>query len=122
VILPQPEFWARGAAAEDYIGRLQSTIIQSRASLPAITQSAERAAGEFLSGGNLWVAGRQADFIAEVCQRTGGLMLPHRSRSQKGFGRNRGMDRSGWIKIASDQDPDCFGCGQRWIRLPGVSF
>ena len=37
-------------------------------------KSAERAAGEFLSGGNLWVAGRQADFIAEACQRAGGLM------------------------------------------------
>jgi len=74
VILLQPEFGARGAAAEDYIGRLQSTIIQSRASVPALTQSAERAAGEFLSGGNLWVAGRQPDFITEACQRAGGLM------------------------------------------------
>jgi hypothetical protein len=74
VILLQSEFWARDAAADDYIGRLQNTIIQSRASLPTLTQSAERAAGEFLSGGNLWVAGRQADFIAEACQRAGGLM------------------------------------------------
>ena len=27
-----------------------------------------------MSGGNLWVAGRQADFIAEASQRAGGLM------------------------------------------------
>jgi hypothetical protein len=74
VILMQPEISARAAGAEDYIACLQGTIIQSRAHLPALTQSAERAASEFLSGGNLWAAGRQVDFIAEACQRAGGLM------------------------------------------------
>jgi hypothetical protein len=74
VILLQPEISARDAAAEDYIARLQRAVIQSRAHLPALTQSAERAASEYLSGGNLWAAGRQADFIAEACQRAGGLM------------------------------------------------
>jgi uncharacterized phosphosugar-binding protein len=74
VILLHPGFWARDMAAEDYIARLQNEIIQSRDHLPALTESAERAASEFLSGGNLWAAGRQPDFIAEACQRAGGLM------------------------------------------------
>lgn len=74
VMLLQPEAWAGAAGAEDYLARLQSTIAQTRAHLPALTQSAEHAAGEFLSGGNLWAAGRQPDFIAEACQRAGGLM------------------------------------------------
>lgn len=74
VILMQPEISARGAAAADYIACLQGAVIQSRAHLPAFSQSAERAAGEFLAGGNLWVAGRQADFMAEACERAGGLM------------------------------------------------
>jgi hypothetical protein len=39
-----------------------------------LTASADRAAAEFVAGGNLRVAGRQADFIAEVCGRAGGLM------------------------------------------------
>jgi hypothetical protein len=29
---------------------------------------------EYLSGGNIWAAGRQADFISEACGRAGGLM------------------------------------------------
>lgn len=74
VMLLQPEVWARDAGAEDYLARLQNTMAQTRTNLPALTQSAERAAAEFLSGGNLWAAGRQADFIAEACQRAGGLM------------------------------------------------
>ena len=74
VILLQTGFSAADAAAEDYTARLQSAVIQSRAHLPAFTQSAERAAGAYLSGGNLWAAGRQPDFIAEACQRAGGLM------------------------------------------------
>lgn len=73
VILLQPEIWAGAAGAEDYIARLQSTIGQSRAHLPELTQTAELAAKQFLSGGTVWVAGRQADFAGEVCQRAGGL-------------------------------------------------
>lgn len=74
VILLQPEFGARNAAAEDYIAHLQSAIADSRFDLSVLTATAERAAGELLAGGNLWAAGRQADFIAEACQRAGGLM------------------------------------------------
>lgn len=73
-ILLHAEFWARGAAAEDYIGHLRNAIVQIRGRLPALTQSAERAAVKFLTGGNLWVAGRQPDFLAEASQRAGGLM------------------------------------------------
>lgn len=74
VILLEPVFAGSAFVAEDYLARLQDGIIQSRFRLPALTQSAERAAGEFLSGGNVWAAGRQADFITEACQRAGGLM------------------------------------------------
>lgn len=74
VILLHPQCWAGNAAAEDYIEHLRNTITQIRAHLPAHTQSAEQAASEFLAGGNLWAAGRQADFITEASQRAGGLM------------------------------------------------
>ena len=62
------------AVAENYLLALQSTIAQTRSNLVTLTTSAEHAAKEFVSGGNLWVAGRQADFIAEACGRAGGLM------------------------------------------------
>lgn len=74
MIMQQSEISAKGVAEEDYISCLQRTVTQSRAHLPALSQSAEQAAGEFLAGGNLWVAGRQADFMAEACERAGGLM------------------------------------------------
>jgi hypothetical protein len=59
---------------EDYLARLQDTIFQTRTNLPMFTTSAERAAHEFKSGGRLWAAGRQADFVSEACGRAGGLM------------------------------------------------
>lgn len=63
------------AATEDnYLARLQSELNHSRDRLPATTASAEQAAQAFLAGGNLWAAGRQADFISEMCGRAGGLM------------------------------------------------
>ena len=65
--------WA-SAGQDDYLSRLQVVIAEQRSKLPTLTLSAERAAHEFLSGGHLWVAGRQADFIAEACGRAGGLM------------------------------------------------
>lgn len=74
VILLNAEYWAHGAGAENYVEHLENAIVQSRSHLPELTQSGEQAASEFLAGGNLWVAGRQADFIAEACQRAGGLM------------------------------------------------
>lgn len=74
VILAQRQVWAGGAPAADYLARLQSAISQVRPHLPALTQSAERAASAFVAGGNLWVAGLQADFKAEACTRAGGLM------------------------------------------------
>jgi hypothetical protein len=43
--------------------------------LAAVAKSAGNAAAEYLSGGNIWAAGRQADFIAEACGRAGGLMV-----------------------------------------------
>jgi hypothetical protein len=61
-------------AADTYLSRLQSTITQTQSNLATLTKSADRAASEFVSGGSLWVAGRQADFIAEACGRAGGLM------------------------------------------------
>jgi hypothetical protein len=75
VIFLAPVPWGSGApAGENYFSRLQNTIAQTRSNLAALTQSAERAANEFVSGGNLWAAGRQADFIGEACGRAGGLM------------------------------------------------
>ena len=63
-----------GAVAENYLSAMQGTIAQTRSKLATLAKSADRAANEFVSGGNLWVAGRQADFIAEACGRAGGLM------------------------------------------------
>ena len=59
---------------ETYLARLQDTIARSKSNLAAITNSAAKAAAEYLSGGNIWAAGRQADFISEACGRAGGLM------------------------------------------------
>ncbi len=67
----------RGAAApsaENYLSRLQDTIVRGRSNLATVTNSAGRAAAEYLSGGNILAAGRQADFISEACGRAGGLM------------------------------------------------
>ena len=61
-------------AAENYLTRLQDTIARSRTNLATVTKSAGKAAGEYLAGGNIWAAGRQADFISEACGRAGGLM------------------------------------------------
>lgn len=75
VALLEPLPWTAAApATEDYLLRLQHTIAQTRSNLTALTESADRAANKFLSGGSLWVAGRQADFISEACGRAGGLM------------------------------------------------
>lgn len=54
---------ADGGAAS-YLDRLQDTIGHAATHLPAITLSAEEAVGHFLSGSNLWVASRQADFVS----------------------------------------------------------
>jgi hypothetical protein len=61
-------------ATDNYLSRLQDTIARSRTNLATVTKSADKAAGEYLSGGNIWAAGRQADFISEACGRAGGLM------------------------------------------------
>jgi hypothetical protein len=75
LMLWQPLSWVSAApGADSYLSRLEDTIPQTRSNLTTLTKSADRAASEFLSGGNLWVAGRQADFIAEACGRAGGLM------------------------------------------------
>ena len=67
--------WASGEpVADNYLWRLRNSITQTRSNLATLTKSADRAADEFVSGGNLWVAGRQADFIAEASGRAGGLM------------------------------------------------
>ena len=62
------------AVAENYLSALQSVIAQTRPNLAPLAKSADRAAHEFVSGGSLWVAGRQPDFITEACGRAGGLM------------------------------------------------
>jgi hypothetical protein len=62
------------AGTDNYITHLQDSVVLTRSTLPTLTESAERAAGEFSAGGNLWVAGRQEDFNAEACGRAGGLM------------------------------------------------
>ena len=62
-------------ATENYLSRLQDTIARSRTNLATVTKSADKAAGEYLSGGHIWAAGRQADFISEACGRAGGLMV-----------------------------------------------
>ncbi len=61
-------------SVENYLFRLQDTIARSGSSLAAVTNSAGKAAEEYWSGGNIWAAGRQADFISEACNRAGGLM------------------------------------------------
>ena len=65
---------AADAGAGSYLSRLQEALSRAGTNMPAVTQSAEQAAGDFLAGGNLWAAGRQGDFIAEACGRAGGLM------------------------------------------------
>ncbi len=65
---------AAAAPSSNYLGRLREALAAIHANLPAITTSAELAARGFLAGGNLWVAGRQDDFMAEACGRAGGLM------------------------------------------------
>ena len=55
---------AADAGAGSYLSRLQEALSRAGTNMPAITQSAEQAAGDFLAGGNLWAAGRQGDFIA----------------------------------------------------------
>ena len=67
-------YWASAAVAQNYLSALQAAIPQTRSNLATLAESAHRAAPEFVSGGNLWVAGRQADFIGEACGRAGGLM------------------------------------------------
>jgi hypothetical protein len=62
------------AVAENYLSALQGVISQTRFNLAPLAKSADHAAHEFVSGGNLWVAGRQPDFLAEACGRAGGLM------------------------------------------------
>ncbi len=66
--------WNSEAAVDNYLLALQQTVRHTGSNLVALTSSAERASREFVSGGNLWVAGRQPDFIAEACGRAGGLM------------------------------------------------
>jgi hypothetical protein len=61
-------------AADNYLARLQDTIAQSTSNSATLSASAARAATEYLSGGNIWVTGRQPDFISEACGRAGGLM------------------------------------------------
>jgi hypothetical protein len=66
----------RGGAAvtDNYLSTLRGVITVTRSNLATLTLSADRAAADFAAGGNLRVAGRQADFIAEACGRAGGLM------------------------------------------------
>jgi hypothetical protein len=82
VILLHPEIFAGSARAQNYLADLQNAITQSRGNLPALTQSAEGAAREFVAGGNLWAAGRQPDFVGEACERAGGLMAVGRLAQQ----------------------------------------
>lgn len=58
----------------NYLTFLVTTLSQTQSNLTTLTKSAEAAAAQFVAGGNLWVAGRQEDFIAEACGRAGGLM------------------------------------------------
>ena len=75
VVLFRLSPWVSAApVADHYLSRLQNTLPQTRSNLTTLTKSADQAAHEFLSGGHLWVAGRQVDFIAEACGRAGGLM------------------------------------------------
>lgn len=75
VMLLRPCAWASAApVAENYLSRLQRIVTQTDSNLATFTESGERAAREFVSEGNLWVTGRQADFISEACGRAGGLM------------------------------------------------
>jgi hypothetical protein len=67
--------WVSSAPApENYLTRLQTVVTHTRSNLATLTKSADHAAHEFVAGGNIWAAGRQADFIAEACGRAGGLM------------------------------------------------
>ena len=69
-------FVSIGAITSDqsYLSNLSDTIRKLRPNLPGLSESAEQAALQFVAGGNLWVAGRQPDWIGEACGRAGGLM------------------------------------------------
>lgn len=60
---------AADLGAASYLSRLQEALSGAVANMPAVTKSAEEAAGDFLSGGKLWATGRQADFVSEACGR-----------------------------------------------------
>ncbi len=60
--------------ATNYLGALTEAMGELRATVPAMTASAESAAKVFVADGNLWAAGPQEDFISEACGRAGGLM------------------------------------------------
>jgi hypothetical protein len=66
--------WGSAAVVENYLSALHGAIAQTRSNLAPLANSADRAATDFAAGANLWVAGRQADFIGEACGRAGGLM------------------------------------------------
>jgi hypothetical protein len=61
------------SAMGDYLTHLLGAVGQGGTNLAALAKSADNAASRFIAGGNLWVAGRQEDFIAEACGRAGGL-------------------------------------------------
>ncbi len=74
VVLLCYSHWLSAAVAQNYLSALQGTVAQTRSNLATLVKSADCAAAGFVSGGSLWVAGRQGDFIAEACGRAGGLM------------------------------------------------
>ena len=74
VLLGLPLQSPAAPAAGNYLSRLQNAVARSRTNLASLTLSSGKAAEEFRSGGNIWAAGRQADFVSETCGRAGGLM------------------------------------------------
>lgn len=76
LLIASSTFWIAPSVAgqEMYLDRLRVTLAGIGTNLPAVTESAEQAAADFVAGGNVWAAGRQADFISEACGRAGGLM------------------------------------------------
>ena len=57
-----------------YLALLQAGVARAREQMPAIIESADRAAQRVTSGGKLYVAGSQPDFSPELLHRAGGLM------------------------------------------------
>jgi len=69
-----PACTAAPSPAARYLTLLDDNITATRSQIPAMTQSAQKAAKRLIDGGRIWVAGPQHGFQIETFNRAGGLM------------------------------------------------